>query len=355
MKINKIIAIVAIVLAFTACSKVDKEKTEKEIAFQVANHLETKANVGVKYENGNFGTYSWFSGTQDYMINQEVGLKDGAWKTLHNTYYWPKTGAITFISYSPFSGENGQGNSTPTVTRSGNNFALAYGSASSPYTVGSDDLMYADVATCSANVDELTDDADGSVDSGYTGVPTLFRHALAKVRFEAYTGALQAGTAPDVTRWEVSIKSASVKGLKNAGTLNMQWNGTEWAKPTGNVWTNPSGNVEKALKSNVNLSETPVAIGDLGLVLPQTLANQTLVLDIHIKTILPGGLSIEEDLTAEANIADFSDEIKSWKMNQSIIYRIKINPTGSETPVAILFDPAVDGWEELTADYTMPF
>ena len=170
---KKYILLTALVLtAGAACTKIETE-SKKEITFEVANRLQTKAD-GVKYNNGAFGTYAWFNGSDEFMVNEKVDLAAGVWKTIDHTFYWPKTGSIDFISYSPFDGTSNTAGSVPTVTAS----SITY----TNYTVGTTDLLYADKAKCAANVNEITDDA--SPESGYAGVPTLFRHALAKLSFK---------------------------------------------------------------------------------------------------------------------------------------------------------------------------
>ena len=343
---KKYIIIALAVITAAACTKVESTiESGREISFSVANYVHTKAE-GVLYEGGNFGTYAWYNGTEEAWVNEEVGLRNSAWTTLNNTYYWPKTGFYTFVSYSPFSGSNNTANSVPAVTLNGGVLNLDYGT----YTVGADDLLYADAVSCSDNLDEVTD----GVDSGYNGVPTLFRHALAKVRFEICAGFLEAGTAPDVTSWEISVVKAGPTGVFTQGSLSMDWSGSEWTKPEGNVWTSPAlpADSEFAEASGLALTTGFQPLGDMGFVLPQVLADQTISLDLHIKTSLPNGKTIEEDLTVAPKLTDFSADLQSWQMNQSIVYRIIINPIDSgKTP--ILFDPAIGDWDEVSADLTV--
>ncbi|MBO4557276.1 MAG: fimbrillin family protein [Bacteroidales bacterium] len=350
---KKIIVIAAAVLALASCTKVQsKVEVSREISFQVANYLPTRAEAGAKYENGNFGTYAWFNAADEFMVNEEVGPDGGQWATVHHTFYWPKTGSVTFVSYSPFSGTNNTADSTPTVTKSGDTFRLAYGSAAAPVTVGDTDLMYADLVEANANRDLLTDDLLDGQDSRYTGVPTLFRHALAKVRFEIGVTRTQGGIAPDLTTWEVTVVNGNLSGIYGAGTLQMEWNGTEWVKPAGAVWSNASGSKNVALASNLKLTEQHQSLADLGYVLPQALDNQSISLNLHIRTVLPNGRSIEEDLTVERKLSEFSEEIVTWQMNKAILYRILVDPTEKGEP--ILFDPAVADWDSVTADSNWP-
>ena len=344
---KKHFAISLALLALVSCAKVENSTPDREISFRTANYLQTRAGE-VAYTNGNFGVYSWYNGTDPFMENEEVGVVESVWTTIHHTYYWPKSGAITFLSYSPFSGTNGVSNSLPAISGSGSSWALAYGSASSPYTVADDDLMYADVVTCECEPTGVNDNGEAYHDA----VPTLFHHALAKVRFEARASTLSEGREPDETNWEITIVKATVKGVYTRGYLNMNWNRSEWTKPAGNVWLGPAGASDKDFAENVVLTETFEPLGELGFVIPQGLDAQEISLDVKIKTTLPNKKEIEEDITLTAKLDEVSDIIKSWQMNQSILYRIVISPIDVMDPIT--FAPVTADWDEYTAEFTLP-
>ena len=238
---KKLLYLTAAILALAACSKVTQaglDEAQREVSFQVANYVQTKAESAGKYSTDvPFGTYAWLytSTTADategadaapaatttvteWMINETVGFVGGVWKTTAHPYYWPKTGSADFISYSPFAGTankvpvapaanqgetNGQtaGNAAvagqetvtppePVITRvvgqdESVTYTFEYGKYA-PYRVNGSafDLMYADWKNVHGNVNEITDDADDQRDSGYKGVPTLFHHALARIGFQ---------------------------------------------------------------------------------------------------------------------------------------------------------------------------
>lgn len=357
----------AALLALVACSKVDAPvESQREISFQVAKYLQTRAS-GVKYENGNFGTYSWYNAEDPFMTNEEVGEVGGQWKTVNHTFFWPKTGSIDFISYSPFAGTNAVAGTVPSVTNNGGEYTLAY----SRYTVGEDDIMYADLATCSSNIDDVTDDAaTGTTDSGYQGVPTLFHHALAKVSFQVQANFTEYGEGNDKTTWELTVTSAKLGGIYSTGNCSLTWNASDgaWDKPEGNVWTNPSNPIDdKELVSGNGLILTtePQDLASVAnYVLPQTLVAgaQTLSLKVHIKTTLSNGNILEEDYESGALDLVSIASLTAWEMNQNIVYTIKIKPTAS-TPddpnpdnpddVIILFDPAVADWQNIESGITI--
>ena len=234
------------VIAFAACIKVESVPgdVQREISFEVANTL-TKA-TGSVYSNGAFGTYAWFNNTSStdvFMVNEQVDKSGSVWKTVDHTFYWPKTGSISFISYSPFAGTSNMAGTVPAVTAN----SITY----TGVTAGTTDLMYADRATCSANVNEVTD--SDTADSGFTGVPTVFRHALAKLSFKIKANFLTYTdpTTNTTTTWEVKVTSAKVSGFKTTGDCALALNATDkktWDKPKTTVgttdyyvWTNLSG------------------------------------------------------------------------------------------------------------------
>jgi|GEM_PF-649192 len=382
-----IILTLAAMTAMVACSKIETApEAQREINFEVANGLHTKA-TGTVYNNGAFGTYAWFNNTDDFMVNEKVALISSVWKTADHTFYWPKTGSISFISYSPFVGTSDTANSVPAVTKN----SITY----TGVTVGATDLMYADRATCSANVNEVTD--DDTNDSGFSGVPTVFRHALAKLSFKMKCNFVTYvdPTTNTRTSWDVTVTSAKISGFKTTGdcALALNTDGKSWDKPVTNigtdtdpvnvnVWTNTSG--ATTAQELIDATTYPEgikfyydAINDeehndvvdlaeaTGFVLPQVLLTSTdtdpaqkLELTIHIKTHLSNGKTIDEDIPCTVDIKSISS-LKAWEMNQNIVYTIKIKPTAKASgadghdddpnDVIITFDPAVADWTNVDA------
>lgn len=386
MKKFLIIAVAA--LAAGACSKVDTPEYQggKEITFEVAKYVQTKASGSV-YDNGAFGTYSWFTTTgyapTVFMVNEEVDLVSGAWKTKNNTFYWPKTGSVEFISYSPFNGTNASADSNPaitptTITYTGVNTA-AVDATDKPLNI---DYMYADKAIASKNINVVTD----GVESGYSGVPTIFHHALAKLSFniKANFVSWKDSNTNTTTTWDVYVTSAKISGFKTVGdctlTLNTDAEGVTipWNKPSTtvgsnkyNVWTNLSGaSAEQELIDPTTYPTGVLLTTDVqnlnsasGFVMPQILEDNTqkIELTIHITTHLANGLTIEEDFNPVIDIKAIST-LKAWEMNQNIIYTINIKPTAKADTnghdndpedVTISFDPAVSDWTNVSATATI--
>lgn len=369
-----IILAAAAVMALAACSKVDNApESNREISFQVANRLQTKA-TGVLYDNGAFGTYAWFNATDEFMVNEQVDKAGSVWKTVDHTFYWPKTGSIDFISYSPFAGTSDVAGTVPVVSSN----TITY----TNLTAGATDIMYADKVTVACATGADTDEINDGVDSGFNGVPTLFRHALAKLSFKikanfiTYTDP----TTNTTTSWEVTVNSIKISGFKTTGNcaLTLNADGKTWDKPVTNigtatdpvnvnVWTSLSGASaeQELITTPVVLTTTAQDIAPAaGYVMPQVLADgaQKLTMDIHIKTTLSNGKVINEDLNKVVDIKSIST-LKAWEMNQNIVYTINIKPTAKASganghdddpeDVVITFDPAVADWTPVDASATI--
>lgn len=363
-----IIIAAAVLAASVACSKVETVNLQKEISFEVANSLQTKAFTGSVYSNGAFGTYAWFNDTDDFMVNEQVDLAGGVWKTVDYTYYWPKTGSVSFISYSPFEGTSNIAGTTPVVEKD----KITY----TGVTAGTTDLMYADKATCSNNVDEVEDGTNS-----YTGVPTIFRHALAKLSFKVMANFIEWDDAStgSHTEWEITLKSFKIHGFNTTGDLelNLNGDGKSWDKPVTtvagvdyNVWTNVSGATadQELVAAPLTLTTSAQDLASAtGFVLPQVLTAgvQTVDVDIDIKTTLANGNVITENFAKTINISEIST-LKAWQMNENIVYTIKFKPTASAGPdsgdtphdddpedVIIKFDPAVADWTNVDASATI--
>ena len=362
--------------ALAACSKMEvAPEAQREINFEVANSVRTKA-TGSVYNNGAFGTYAWFNNTDVFMTNEQVDLAAGVWKTIDHTFYWPKSGSISFISYSPFAGTSNTAGTVPAITKN----SITYTNV----TVGGTDLMYADRATCSANVNEVTD--SDTADSGYKGVPTVFHHALAKLSFKVLANFTEWDDASNGshTEWEVTLNSFKISGFKNNGScaLTLNTDGKTWDKPVTNIGTAADPvNVNvwtvgdaTSVTTAQELVTTPVvlttAAQDLsaatGFVMPQALLSgtgaQTITIEAKIKTTLSNGNVINENFTKTVDISAISS-LKAWQMNENIVYTIKFKPTAKadgtdghdDDPedVTITFDPAVADWTTVDASATI--
>ena len=384
----------AALLALAACTKVTTgggTDMQREINFEVANYAQTKANVAYDTQIP-FGTYAWFNdGTgvaQDFMINETVGYADGVWKATARPFYWPKTGDIDFISYSPFAGTNGKAPAAPAAGAETTAAAPAETPAAPEPVIkrikagdftfeypsyeanGSQyDLMYADLAAAKSRNESTYTDI-----SGVNGVPTLFHHALSRISFRIKANFLEFTEDGYTTKWDVKLQYAELYGLRHSGSLKLTMNDKqEWVKPEGNVWTPdpdqipgviymynalPDSGEEPAPGAEVpgiTLSDTEYyELLPKQFVLPQLMQPKEgmvpqIVLRFFITTTLSSGKVITEVHDAWIKLHDLAP--KAWQMNQRILYTINVKPTaGSDHPddptdVSILFYPETEEWE----------
>ena len=311
------------------------------------------------YKDVPFGTYAWHKGAKqtDFMTNQKVSYLEASnrWATAGVTYYWPRTGSMDFISYSPYTAD-GSNAPAPVVTEEGISYPAWDVAAHQDV-----DVMYSDKAT------GLTGNVN-TYNHGYEGVPTLFRHALAKVAFRIKAVYLsKTAAAGDITRWEVDVNSITLNDVLSTGklTLTLGEDGS-WVKPEKNVWDpeNKTVSISNSMEDAVVLSDEPKYIGNPILVLPQELKDQTVTLNVTIRTYRDLGDGSGEKLVLKetglnVTASLYSEKIKAWEINQVIIYDLGFNPAAigsgdpSDGPSVIDFDPAVVDWDYIDADFTI--
>ena len=343
------------VAGLTACTNNYRvDEPQSEIVFQVANHSAATRveDYKTEYKSVPFGTYSWFKGVDSaddkaFMENQSVSYDEpnNRWVPTGTTYYWPKSGSLDFISYSPYTAD-GTNAPKPVVTEDGISYP-EWDVAANPDV----DVMYAD---------KVTGQTGNTQTYFYTGVPTLFRHALAKVAFNIQAAYLTK-TAPtgDVTRWEVTINSITLGNILSSGTLDLTLGSDgKWTKPEENVWEPGTNRVDLGLEvEDAQLTTEPQVAGEPFLVLPQILdGTQTVTLNVTINTYRDDNDGTGEHLVLTETGVDITASlgnsgIEAWGINQSITYELNFAPSLSEdntAPVEIHFDPAVDDWEVIT-------
>lgn len=369
---KKIAFIAALAIAALAsCSKSVESGIQSEVVFQVARHKGvTKADdYKTDYQAVPFGAFAWYKGVSasdntTFMTNQKVSFSDPVWKPEGTTYYWPKSGSIDFICYSPYTAD-GVDAPLPAITEDGISYP-AWNVGAHP-TV---DIMYADKVTgLTAN----------SKTYFYDGVPTLFHHALAKVSFQIKQSYMSVTSdTGDTTSWEITVSDIILSDILTSGSLNLTLNpdGT-WNKPS--VWDSTGGTKENVdlLDSDITLDGTNQGLVSDLMILPQSLTDgQKVTITVTIKTYrdLNDGNGPQLVLT-ETNIPISAllsgGTLTEIGINQNVTYTFNITPSlGSTTdsdgdgvpddldgdgipdmvPTVVYFDPAVDEWENITVN-----
>jgi len=359
---------------------------ETPITFSVMNHLQqTKATAALTYPTDvPFGTYAWWTSdtwanTDDanktqfiFMENEKIqhvaatGSEPQKWAP-ENTYYWTKTGYITFASYSPYVADATAAaakgfSAVPT-------YDVTNGFLFPDYTIvdGTNvDLMYANLAadctkTTNTSGADVTDSSDP--EGGYTGVPTIFNHALCQVGFAFRC----VGTKnPNVTDIKVVVTDVDIKNIDKKGSFT-QNNSVKWASADRTVAANladydydPATDLEltmidAATEANYTADQKAAsytATAEKRILLPQTLVNSdpvaatdqkvTITYTIKIKYDSDPNNYATEQVASTVNL--YTTGLPAWLDNQNITYRITINPY-SDVPVT--FDPAIINWTDV--------
>lgn len=336
----------AFALLAISCTKSDYSsfRTESNINFMPVSALSTKVDGVVFPTDDTFNAYAWTEGTTgEYFMDDEIvgyNEEDDTWKT-ETTYYWPGQ-PVDFFCYYPsyLSG----------MTISQNRITLT-----NDYASSQQDIMYADKAVGFT---------ENTTNYGYTGVPTVFHHAGAKLAVYAY---LADDTTEDemgnATRWEINLKSVRLSGIYTTGTctLNLSSSATgviPWTKPTdaaGNAVWSHGAPVNSDSDTKFNYTDAVIMEADSVYkvlpefyILPQTLVEgqQQVTIEYDLKTYrtpLNGEEQLflsQENRSVTVNL--LSDLITAWPMNHAVTYTLLFNPVNSSTP--IYFAPTVADW-----------
>lgn len=342
----------AALAALTSCSKVEPEDLNgPEIGFQVANYVTQTKATGAEYTYLNFKTYAFYytapTETAQPFMKDETITKQGegaaqAWKP-SRAYFWPKSGAINFISYYTTAGLS--------ATISGDYAATISGTVAKD----SEALLADEAYQYSKNVNEIT-----TTGTDYTGVPTLFRHTLAKLNFDFKAGKVEEADGPDhKTSWDITISSVTLTGFKSKGSAAFTADKTsksaasliEWTKPTGSVWT-PAADATLTTIPDTEFGKVTTAFTSTTqaerllknyVVMPQELSDDVkMTVTYKIVTKYDGDPYAEETITTDPiklNTFETATDVRlsSWQMNKNIIYTVTIWPNDN----TITFDPGV--------------
>jgi hypothetical protein len=204
-----------------------------------------------------------------------------------------------------------------------------------------------------------------TVNYGFTGVPTLFHHALAKLNFKVKAFRINnADESPKaVTSWTVVVKKITINGIydegnltmktanvHNAGATTVQWENTITAVPY-NVWSNSSSQTSKVWECNQTLTTEArhygagtADVAENYFVLPQAMSAdiQNITIEYAITTKAPEGQEGVKEYSATKSFSEFP-AVPAWEQGKNITYTIDIDPVGDE----IHFAPAIVDWENV--------
>ena len=403
-KLYTILAIAAV--AAVGCSKTELVDTpDVKIGFQVANYAtQTKAAddggflkemeafsiaaadamfksvAYINADDGNGGQNAparFFAAATDQV--ETIKYSSNQWAPVGAEYYWPKSAGSDIDFFSWFDLNETADTHVANATFAGSTYTLEW---TADRTIAlKDNVMYADPVWKQKNNSETY-----KYDSVQEGVPTLFHHALAQVRFQFKQKTMSKVNTKDNTYstfWVVKIKNLKIPAdqFKKNGTLSLSAakNAANWTVPANNIWgaasspaywatadiflADPVGSTGKELTADaVTFSKTDQMANEYITVLPQQLSDSFLLnFDIEIETkygTTAGGaasathvstetLRVKDFETAGAIVKDSGVQLnlmspigQYWQMNKKYTYLFNIDPATS----TILYDPAVEDW-----------
>lgn len=330
MKKYFILAAAALV-TLASCMKNDIDQTSqkgREINFNAVAAMATKTPLeGTTYGTGapHFGVFSYalanrtpIAGSWDanesaltpYMDNVEISYDpdDKIWEP-GSVYYWPLSGSLTFIGYSPYMA-SGVSYTPASKTLTFTNFVQVASADSQK------DLMWA-----TTNKDLQGNQSVYTPGGGTkTGVNIVFHHALSQVVFAIKKDAGLSG-------YVIKVKSISFNANSKA-TLEVVDDVPTWGASSENL----SYTVGSA--DQVATDAAYVQYGSAHMPVPQTLTAGTQQFSVTYSLETTAGLALGQK-TATFNLR--TDSVTAWAQNTKYTYNLLIgleqiyfNPTISE-------------------------
>lgn len=330
------------------------ERADNEITFQTILMPSTKAYTSTQHEfdkTQTFNTFAYMLAAADWdtdvasatpaaslWINDKTVSyvsADNLWKTA-TTYYWPKTGYLTFFSYYPGAAD------VKCAPKTGITLT-DYDVVANPM-----DFMVADIAK-NKNANENI--------YQWNGVPTLFRHKLSKVSVSVteekdYANGHGTGTYQDGDK-VFTLTGITITNINTTGDYAQTGGSSEWTgQGDKETYTYFSGSQE--------ITTTTALIGGKKYVIPQGLPDDALItVGYDITTYVDDGAggvaAVVEHVTITRKVADLT---ATWEAGKDITYKLNFDmsdpsitdpsdPNYGKDSV-IYWDPAVEDWDAST-------
>ena len=355
---KKLIVLFSAVAALAACSKnevvpaVSGENVE--ISYKVAPR--TKADPQAFDTKNVFASWAYYlpSGknwsenwdvrkdAKPYIGEEHVGstisYKGGVWKDQTTSYYWPKGGKLTFFAYSLNS------NTLPNQDHSDTFFYCendenAYGISGmlNLDTHPNTDFLVADIAT-----DKTTNESKYN----FTGVPTLFKHRLSRIKFAVKKKA-------DYANATITLNSITFNKLINGMTYSQFHKSGDGFSEYMNT-DQASRSIQEYTKTDFEVASTEfVSIPDANEVryiyIPQNFQNVTnaekiATIEVKYTVTLKKGTSETDKGISETYIKTLNvkDIFNSWEMGKRYTFNLIFSLD------EIKWAPGVGDWEDET-------
>lgn len=340
--------IAAACAALASCVKneVRVNAPDKEITFQTVS---TKAGAAFDI-NHKFYSYAYFlekdktwapdfATATPYIDNALIAYEstpNGNFWAAAKPYYWPKQGKLTFFAWTDDTAAPSVG-AGPDVKVS---CAPKTGIKIEKYSVKDNrnkDILVAEIAK-----DKTANET--ATGAWKNGVPTVFRHALAKVEFKVN----KRTNYPNVT---FKVKKITLTKVSTRGTFtqcqstpneNWGWNGWGLQEDLP-VFTGDKEVTKTADSTPAEFDAlTPDPNTDYHIVLPQVLKDKidpTLTIEYEIITSYVAGKPVTETVIDTKKLKEiYTDD---WKCNKNYILGITLGLN------EIYWDPSVMGWDDV--------
>ena len=359
MKKYFIIAAAALV-ALAACTKSEiSTPAQKEISYKAytTTNKVSKAIIDHSFyapDDPAFGIWALYQPT-DWSTNKNVSNfwvgtaanasaqivnttndATGYWKNNAGIDYWPISGKLAFIGYSPYENVSSKAqvslSDTDKLTLTVTNFSSATGSWVA-------DLMYSDPVEKSENDTKYK--PDGSTEK-YDGVPVMFHHALSMIT-------IKAKAAETYTNYTFTINSINLT-IDDKATL------TAKAVPNSAAtasWSEADTEGTKTLTltsaASAGLTTDYVAMSEPVLVIPQTL--DASAGDGYDKLVINYTLTHN----AVASTVEKTIYIQKASTLESLVMNKKYNLNLEFSLTEIKYSPDVTPWESAAdTEYAVP-
>ena len=344
MKKYFIIAAAAIV-ALAACTKTEADKTayeqSRQINFSTVTGMTTKAPIsGTTYKTTDpqFGMFcyalvdgkNWTANSADgqlYMNDETISYNstDKIWETA-SAYYWPLSGSLTFIGYSPKAAAGTVAYNKSTKALTVTDFEVNETAASQQ------DLMWATTQK------DLTDNQSTYTSeiqtSTKTGVNVIFHHALSQVKFNVKKAA-------GLDAYTITVNEITFSAY-NKGTLTVTNDVPVWSAQA--LLTGDDAFSYDTTGSDVvapNNASAFAAFGVANMPVPQTLVAGTQKFTITYSLEKDGVDLGSKTVTTDLRVAD---GVTEWAQNTIYNYNIVIDLN------KIYFNPTVVDWTSPATD-----
>lgn len=296
-----------------------------------------------------FETYAWYSakgfnytaaGAEEYVPASIVSYGDNCWKIVNTPYFWPKDGGtLSFFSWSLNKGDLEFASASATTPVSPMvYFTVDEGVTVSGYScLQNDDFMVADPAL----------DQSGNALTNYyehIGVPTLFRHKTAQIRFKVKTKKAYSNI---FTLKDISFVSVPMSGdyAQNATTSGIEKWSVEPSTATTPHYSSSTGTIFAD-------SEVAVEANGTKTLIPQSFSDGDAKMLRVSYTISSGTSSTPKTKTAEISMFQLlggSSTVPQPAIEMGKIYTFTLIFSGSE----ITWNPEVVDWNDQGKNVTV--